>query len=314
MSVNSPVLQVRDLSVVAQTAGGTFDAVQGVSFAVGRSEALAVVGESGSGKSLTALAIAGLLAEKLTPTGSVLFDGQELIGMSAADRRSIAGRRIGFIFQEPMSSLHPILTVGQQIEEGLRAHYDMTRKQRADRVRELLSIVGLAKTRDVSKERIGQLSGGMRQRVMIAMAISCEPELVIADEPTTALDVTLQRQVIDLLLSLRERLGLALMLITHDLGVVAETCENAVVMYGGQVVEQGPTATLLTTPAHDYTRALLMSIPELGDTRRRLPTVASIAPTLRDSRLLAPSARPQTELVSVGPEHWVRRLVEGDAA
>lgn len=314
MTAAAPLLEVHGLSITAATPSGAYDAVRDVSFSIDKSASVAVVGESGSGKSLTALAIAGLLGEKLTPTGSVRFDGAELIGMPADKRRTLSGRRIGFIFQEPMSSLHPILTVGQQIEEGLRAHFDLTRKQRADRVRELLSIVGLAKTRDVAGDRIGQLSGGMRQRVMIAMAISCEPELVIADEPTTALDVTLQRQVIELLTSLRERLGLSLMLITHDLGVVAETCEDAVVMYGGQVVESGPTKTLLSTPAHDYTRALLMSIPTLGDTRSRLPTVASIAPWLRDTRLVAPGSRPATELVTVAPGHSVRRLIEGEAA
>lgn len=302
-----PLLQVTNLSVTADTAVGPFDAVRSVDFELSRGEAVAVVGESGSGKSLTALAIAGLLGEKLAPTGSVRFDGTELIGMSAAQRRTYSGRRIGFIFQEPMSSLHPILTVSQQIEEGLRAHFDMTKKERADRVRELLSTVGLTKTRDVAGDRIGQLSGGMRQRVMIAMAISCEPEMVIADEPTTALDVTLQRQVIDLLASLRDRLGLALMLITHDLGVVAETCSKAVVMYGGEVVESGPTDVLLRDPAHEYTRALLASIPVLGDERKRLPTVATIAPTLRDERLTPAPSRPKTETITLEPGHRVRR-------
>jgi ABC-type dipeptide/oligopeptide/nickel transport system ATPase component len=234
--------------------------------------------------------------------------------MKRAERRALAGRRIGFVFQEPMSSLHPILTVGQQLEEGLRAHYDMNQRQRADRVRELLDIVGLGRSRNIAGDRIGQLSGGMRQRVMIAMAISCEPELVIADEPTTALDVTLQRQVIDLLASLRERLGLALLLITHDLGVVAETCDRAVVMYGGQVVEIGPTETLLHAPAHDYTRALLMSIPVLGDDRPRLPTVASIAPWLRDTRLDPAAQRPRTELREIAPGHRVRQDAEGALA
>jgi len=308
-----PLLDVSDLSITAETANGPYDAVRSVDITLPRGEALAVVGESGSGKSLTALAVAGLLGEKLTPTGSVRFDGRELLGMKPAERRAMAGRRIGFVFQEPMSSLHPILTVGQQLEEGLRAHYDMNRRERADRVRELLDIVGLGKSRDIARDRIGQLSGGMRQRVMIAMAISCEPELVIADEPTTALDVTLQRQVIDLLASLRERLGLSLLLITHDLGVVAETCDRAVVMYGGQVVETGPTSTLLHDPAHDYTRALLMSIPVLGDDRPRLPTVASIAPWLRDTRLDPPERRPRTQLVEIAPGHRVRRDAEGVA-
>lgn len=312
--MNGPLLEVSQLSVTAQTARGTYDAVRGVDLELAAGEAVAVVGESGSGKSLTALAIAGLLGEKLSVTGSVRFAGTELIGMPDAQRRTFAGRRIGFIFQEPMSSLHPILTVGQQIEEGLRAHFDLTRRQRADRVRELLSTVGLTKTRDVAGDRIGQLSGGMRQRVMIAMAIACEPQLVIADEPTTALDVTLQRQVIDLLASLRERLGLALMLITHDLGVVAETCSRSVVMYGGEVVESGPTDVLLSHPAHEYTRALIASIPVLGDERRRLPTVATIAPDLQDERLLPVASRPRTETITVARGHRVRRRTDGGRA
>lgn len=304
--MSDPLLRVKDLRVTAMAASGEFDAVRGVDLNLDRSSSLAIVGESGSGKSLTALAIAGLLGEKLTARGSVLFKDQELLGMPAKQRRSIAGREIGFIFQEPMSSLHPILTVGQQMEEALRAHFDLTPRQRRDRVRELLAIVGLDRTRDIAGDRIDQLSGGMRQRVMIAMAISCNPELIIADEPTTALDVTLQRQVIDLLMSLRERLGLSLILITHDLAVVAETCPDAAVMYGGQVVEYGPTRTLLQEPGHDYTRALLMSIPVLGDTRVRLPTVASIAPDLRDARLLARELRPGTSLAEVTRGHWVR--------
>jgi ABC-type dipeptide/oligopeptide/nickel transport system ATPase component len=312
--VTESLLEVTGLSVTAATPSGPYPAVRGVDFAIPRGGATAIVGESGSGKSLTALAIAGLLAERLTPAGSVRFDGEELIGMSPRDRRAIAGRRIGFVFQEPMSSLHPILTVGQQIDEGLRAHFSLSRKERADRVRELLATVGLAKTRDVANDRIGQLSGGMRQRVMIAMAISCDPRLIIADEPTTALDVTLQRQIVDLLASLRESMGLSLMLITHDLGVVSETCEEAVVMYGGEIVEAGPTSTILHEPAHDYTKALLMSIPVLGDGRRRLPTVASIAPWLRDTRLGDPGDRPLTELVEIEPGHRVRRDVEGAAA
>jgi ABC-type dipeptide/oligopeptide/nickel transport system ATPase component len=305
--MNRSLLEVADLSITATTPSGPYEAVRGVGFAVSRGSATAIVGESGSGKSLTALAIAGLLGERLTASGSVRFDDQELIGMPSHDRRAIAGRRIGFIFQEPMSSLHPILTVGQQIEEGLRAHFPMSRRERADRVRELLVTVGLTKTRDIANDRIGQLSGGMRQRVMIAMAISCGPQLVIADEPTTALDVTLQRQIVDLLGSLRESMGLSLVLITHDLGVVSETCEDAVVMYGGEVVEAGPASTILHEPAHGYTKALMMSVPVLGDERRRLPTVASIAPWLRDTRLEDPRTRRLTELVEIAPGHRVRR-------
>ncbi|HKU11129.1 MAG TPA: ABC transporter ATP-binding protein [Sinomonas sp.] len=305
-SPGNHLLAVQNLKVTA----GAYEAVREVSLSLPRSASLALVGESGSGKSLTAAAIAGLLAPNLTPTGSVRLEGRELIGQPWRARRQLAGRRIGFVFQEPMSSLHPVLTVGQQIAEGLRAHFDYGRPEREERTRELLALVGLNKGRDVSRNRIGELSGGMRQRVMIAMAISCSPDLLIADEPTTALDVTLQKQIIDLLLQLREDLGLALLLITHDLGVVAETCENAAVMYGGEIVEAAPTGVLLTSPRHAYTKALMAAVPSLGDTRPRLPTIASIAPWLRDARQLPPAERPRTALVLEAPSHWVRQTRE----
>lgn len=301
------LLTVADLSVRARTAAGPFDAVRAVNFSLPRSTSMALVGESGSGKTLTALAIAGLLGRNLTATGSARLAGDELIGMSSERRRTFAGNRIGFIFQEPMSSLHPILTVGAQMEEGLRAHYKWNARQRRDRVRELLSLVGLSNTRSIVNDRIGQLSGGMRQRVMIAMAISCEPEIVIADEPTTALDVTLQKQIIDLLLGLRDRFGLSLLMITHDLGVVSDTCDQAAVMYAGEVVERGPVRTLLSQPEHDYTYALLSSIPQLNDTRDRLPTVSTLAPWLADMRSLPETERPVTRFDDLGGGHWVQR-------
>ena len=300
------LLSIRGLTIKA----GDYDAVRDVSLTLAKSSSLALVGESGSGKSLTASAIAGLLAPNLTATGSIRIDGAEVMEQPWHARRHLAGRKIGFVFQEPMSSLHPVLTVGQQIAEGLRAHFDLGRKERAERVRELLEMVGLTNGADISRSRIAELSGGMRQRVMIAMAISCGPDFLIADEPTTALDVTLQKQIIDLLLKLREDLGLALLLITHDLGVVAETCENATVMFGGEIVEAAPTSVLLTSPRHDYTKALLAAVPVLGDTRRRLPTVASIAPWLTDGRRLPPAERPVTDLVLQAPLHWVRQSRE----
>lgn len=302
-AISAPLLTVQNLSVTA----GPYDAVRDVTFHLPRQTSLALVGESGSGKSLTASSIAGLLAPKLHASGSIQFEGVELLGLPWEQRRQLAGRRIGFIFQEPMSSLHPVLTVGQQIGEGLRAHFEYSKAERLDRVRELLSVVGLAKGREIADSRIGELSGGMRQRVMIAMAISCNPDLLIADEPTTALDVTLQKQIIELLQSLRDTMGLSLLLITHDLGVVAEVCDAAAVMYGGEVVESASTADLLTSPRHDYTRALLAAIPQLGDTRRRLPTIATTAPGLSDARLVPREQRRHTELVREGDSHWVRR-------
>lgn len=304
--VGEPLLQVRDLAVSVKRYKGGYPAVQGVSFDLDRAESIALVGESGSGKTVTASAIAGLTAPNLISSGSARFGGRELIGMPRSDRRLIAGRRIGFIFQEPMSALHPILTIGQQIEEALKAHFDWPAAKRRSRVQELLGMVGLGGERDIAGSRVGQLSGGMRQRAMIAMAISCDPDLLIADEPTTALDVTLQQQVMSLLRSLQERLGLALVLITHDLAVVSQTCQRAAVMYAGQVVELGTTQEVLQNPRHSYTRALIAAIPRLGDTRRRLPTVADTAADLRDERQMPPEQRTPSALVEVNPGHWVR--------
>ncbi|MFC8845895.1 MULTISPECIES: ABC transporter ATP-binding protein [unclassified Micromonospora] len=304
------LLTVRGLGV--DIAGrGPFAAVRDVDLTVDAGESLALVGESGSGKTVTASAVAGLLPPNLTATGSVTFAGEELVGMPAARRRELAGRHIGFVFQEPMSALHPILTVGQQLSEALDAHFELSRAQRRERIAELLDLVGLGDGRDIARYRVGQLSGGMRQRVMIAMAISCRPRLLIADEPTTALDVTLQKQVMGLLTSLQRQLGLALVLITHDLAVVSETCERVAVMYAGELVETGRTRTVLHGPRHDYTRALLEAIPRIGDTRRRLPTVATTARDLRDERALPADRRTPSRLVEEAPGHWVRRDGEG---
>ena len=313
MTTDTLALSVQNLSVTVRRPGGRYPAVRGVDFTLARSSTLGLVGESGSGKSLTALAVAGLLADNLVPAGSARFHGEELIGMPEARRRALSGSRIGFVFQEPMSALHPVLTIGVQLTEGLRAHTSLTRAQRHGRAQELLELVGLTKTRDILGNRIGQLSGGMRQRVMIAMAISCEPDLLIADEPTTALDVTLQKQVIELLGGLQERLGLSLLLITHDLGVVAQTCENVAVMYAGEIVERGRTDQIMREPGHVYTRALLDASPRIGDARRRLPSIATAAPWLRDTRELAGASGPAA-LREVSPQHWVREQDEREDA
>ena len=310
MSTQAPTLLLDGLTVTARRSGGEYPAVRDVGFELPASSTLALVGESGSGKTLTALAVAGLLADNLVASGSARFRGEELIGMPATRRRELAGAEIGFIFQEPMSALHPVLPIGVQLTEGLRAHTDLNRSQRTDRARELLDLVGLTKTRDILGNRIGQLSGGMRQRVMIAMAISCEPELLIADEPTTALDVTLQQQVLELLRGLQERLGLSLLMITHDLGVVSETCESVAVMYAGQIVERGSTADVMASPGHPYTSALLDASPRMGDTRRRLPSIAETVPWLRDLRELDPSEWPETVMQRVAPDRWIRDTTE----
>ena len=306
MTDPSVLVHVDHLSVDAVTGDRVFPAVRDISLDIRTSEALAVVGESGSGKTLTALSIAGLLADNLHPHGAITFRGKEVLGLPWKDRRALAGAGIGYIFQEPMSALHPILTVGQQIDEALRAHFTMTRTQRADRTRELLATVGLAATRDIAGNRIGQLSGGMRQRVMIALAISCKPSLLIADEPTTALDVTLQKQIMELLVRLREDMGLTLLMITHNLGLVSETCDRAAVVYAGQVVELAPTRELLSDPLHGYTQALVSCSPVLADTRRRLPTVSGTAPWLVDERTLPRDQWDDHDLLEVSPGRWLR--------
>jgi peptide/nickel transport system ATP-binding protein len=260
-----PILSVRDLSVTFQTRGAPMvRAVDGVSFDVHAGETLGVVGESGSGKSVTSLAILGLLpARGVTVQGSIRLDGKELLSASEREMQAIRGRRIAMVFQDPMSSLNPVLTVGRQITEVLVRHSVCTPREAPDRAVALLDRVGIPGAR----QRLGtyphQLSGGMRQRVMIAIALACEPEILIADEPTTALDVTIQAQVLELLMGLVRDSNTAMVLITHDLGVVAGTCDRVHVMYSGRVVETGERHHLFAEPRHHYTRGLLASVPRL---------------------------------------------------
>jgi dipeptide transport system ATP-binding protein len=273
-----PLLEIRNLSVSFATRHGAFKAVDGVDITVERNEVLAIVGESGSGKSVAMLAVMGLLPPTATVTADRLaFDGANLLSMSAADRRRLAGKDIAMIFQEPMSSLNPCFTVGFQIGETLKTHLKLDRRARAKRIVELLSEVGIP---DPAR-RVGayphQLSGGMSQRVMIAMALSCRPKLLIADEPTTALDVTIQAQILDLLTKLRRDNGMGLVLITHDMGVVAETADRVIVQYAGQQVETNGARELFADPHHPYTAALLAALPERA-TERRLPAIPGVVP------------------------------------
>ena len=260
-----PILTVQDLSVTFQTRGAPqVRAVDGVSFEVHAGETLGVVGESGSGKSVTSLAILGLLpARGVTVTGSIRLDGVELLSASERDMQAVRGRRIAMVFQDPMSSLNPVLTVGRQLTEVLVRHRVCSAREAPDRAVALLDRVGIPGAR----QRLGtyphQLSGGMRQRVMIAIALACEPEILIADEPTTALDVTIQAQVLELLMGLVKDSNTAMVLITHDLGVVAGTCDRVHVMYSGRVVESGERHELFAQPCHHYTRGLLASVPRL---------------------------------------------------
>jgi oligopeptide transport system ATP-binding protein len=266
----SPLLSVEDLRVEFWTQRGTVYAVNGVSFEIAAGETLGIVGESGSGKSVTALAVLGILARSGRVTnGRAMFEGRDLIGLSDRELRRIRGRDIAMIFQDPMTSLNPVLTIGRQIRESLETHLGLDRKQSEARVVELLEQVGIPKARDRAGDYPHQFSGGMRQRAMIAMALACEPKLLIADEPTTALDVTIQAQILDLLRSLVADRDTALVLITHDLGVVAGMCERVHVMYAGMVVEAGSAEAVFATPRHPYTFGLLQSVPRLDTPRGR---------------------------------------------
>ncbi|MHB2167376.1 ABC transporter ATP-binding protein [Alsobacter sp. R-9] len=272
------LLEIRNLSVSFTTRSGPFKAVDGVDLTVDQNEVVSIVGESGSGKSVAMLAVMGLLPWTATVTADRLaFDGKDLLKMGARERRSIVGRDIAMIFQEPMTSLNPCFTVGFQLGESLKTHLGMDRTARRKRSIELLEEVGITDPTRRLTAFPHQLSGGMSQRVMIAMAIACRPKLLIADEPTTALDVTIQAQILDLLLRLRQETGMGLVLITHDMGVVAETAHRVVVQYAGQQVEQQATQGLFADPHHPYTSALLAALPERA-TGRVLPSIPGVVP------------------------------------
>ena len=268
-----PLLEIKNLTVSFDTSVGLFKAVEGIDLHVDSREVLAIVGESGSGKSVEMLALMGLLPPSATVTADrMMFDGKDMLTMSRADKRKIVGKDIAMIFQEPIASLNPCFTVGFQLEETLRFHLGMDRRARRARAIELVEQVGITD----GAQRLGafphQMSGGQCQRVMIAMAIACNPKLLIADEPTTALDVTIQKQILDLLVRLQAEHGMALIMITHNIGVVAETADRVVVQYRGHKMEESDVLTLFTEPKSAYTRALLSALPE-NATGDRLPTV-----------------------------------------
>jgi dipeptide transport system ATP-binding protein len=272
------LLDIKNLSVTFETRTGAFQAVDGVDLAVDPREVVAIVGESGSGKSVAMLAVMGLLPDSATVTADKLeFEGRDLLGMSDRERRQIIGRDIAMIFQEPIASLNPCFTVGFQIKEMLRRHTRLDRDQRQKRAVELLGMVGISEPERRLKAFPHQLSGGMSQRVMIAMATSCNPKLLIADEPTTALDVTIQAQILELLSDLQREEGMALVLITHDMGVVAETAERVVVQYAGLQVERQPVRSLFRSPHHPYTAALLAALPDRAR-GTRLPSIPGVVP------------------------------------
>lgn len=281
-----PVLSVRDLTVSFHGPESTVHAVDGVSYDLAPGEVLAVVGESGCGKSVTSMAVMGLLPPTARVGGSITLDGKELVGAGERTLRSLRGRRLSMIFQEPMTSLNPVLTVGRQISEVLVRHQGLGRKEARARAVELLDLVGIPAPDRRVDEYPHQLSGGMRQRVMIAIAVACDPAVLIADEPTTALDVTVQAGILDVLKSLRDRLGTAIVLITHDLGVVAETADRVLVMYAGRPVEQATVDELFAAPRHPYTRGLLGAVLRPGsrtaEGRARLNEIPGLVPDLRE--------------------------------
>jgi oligopeptide/dipeptide ABC transporter ATP-binding protein len=283
--VSEPLLRVEGLRTVFFTRDGVLRAVDGVDFEVPAGGTLGVVGESGSGKSVTALSVMRLVDApgRLDPSSRILFDGRDLAQLDERELGRIRGNEISMIFQEPMTSLNPVFTVGDQIAEALELHTDLGRKDALLRAVELMRTVGIPSAEKRVHDYPHQMSGGMRQRVMIAMALSCSPKLLIADEPTTALDVTVQAQILELMKELREGLGMAIMLITHDLGVIAEMVDEVAVMYAGRIVERGPVAEVFESPQHPYTEALLRSIPLLGMTYAQpLRAIRGIVPNPLD--------------------------------
>jgi len=317
------ILDVQGLETTFKTPDGVVHAVNGVSFGLAEGETLGVVGESGCGKSVTMLSVLGLIA---SPPGKVIagkafFSGQDLLKMSKEEIRHVRGAQIGMVFQDPMTSLNPVLTIGKQLEEPLMLHIGMTKNQARERAAELLSMVGIPNAKDRLNDYPHQYSGGMRQRVMIAMALSCSPQILIADEPTTALDVTIQAQIMDLVKRLRDELGMAIIWITHDLGVVAGLAQRVLVMYGGYIIEESPVKELFAHPEHPYTIGLLGSLPRVDEKERtKLFSIEGQPPVLYQKPQACPFAprckwvidrcwNENPPLLEVGPEHraacWV---------
>ncbi|MEP1208594.1 MAG: ABC transporter ATP-binding protein [Rhizobiaceae bacterium] len=287
------VLEVEGLQTIFQTQDGNVHAVNDVSFSLEAGELLGIVGESGSGKSVTMMSLLKLLP--MPPAeivgGSVMFDGKDLLKLDLDQLRDVRGGDIGFIFQDPMTSLNPVFTVGFQIMEPLRVHMNLNKQQAKERAVELLELVGIPSAADRLRDFPHQFSGGMRQRVMIAIALACDPKVLIADEPTTALDVTVQAQIIEIVKDLRQKLGMAIVWITHDLGVVAGIADRVAVMYGGQIVEYASVDELYSDPRHPYTRALLQTLPrQEGEREARLVSIPGQAPNLKGALTSCPFA------------------------
>ena len=316
--MSEPLLQVRDLITAFDTDGGLIRAVDHVSFDIERGKTLGIVGESGCGKSVTAMSLIRLLPQPSGKIlqGEVMFKGRDLTKLKPAELRKIRGNEIGVIFQEPMTALNPVHRIGKQLSECFRLHKKMSKRQAWEAAIEMLRLVKIPAPELRAGDYPHQLSGGMRQRVVIAMALACRPDLVIADEPTTALDVTVQAQILDLMKRLQAEMGMSVILITHDLGVIAETCDEVVVMYGGRVVERAPVKSLFAKPLHAYTRGLLSSIPRMETPRKTvLPVIPGMVASLKD---FAPGCRfcqrmdrqgstlrERPPFIQVSPGHWV---------
>ncbi len=337
--MSAPLLEVDDLRVRFWTSRGIVHAVNGISFSVGAGETLGLVGESGCGKSVTALALMGILPRAARiPSGSVRLEGRELLGQSERDWQRLRGKDVAMIFQDPMTSMNPVLTVGRQIRESIEAHLDVGRADAMRRAAELLDQVGIPSAKDRLRDYPHQFSGGMRQRAMIAMSLACEPKLLIADEPTTALDVTIQAQILDLLRALVADRGTALIMITHDLGVVAGMCERVNVMYAGTLVEAGTADDLFRSPRHPYTLGLLQSVPRLDTGRKQKlhpiagaprnmlsePEACPFLPRCRFAEDDCTGRLPTLEALETGqraaclhpvaPDEWRRSRLGGEAA
>ncbi len=278
--MTAELLEVSGLRTEFVTGGGIIRAVDGIDLKISRGETLGIVGESGCGKSITSLSIMQLLPKKIgrIAAGEIRFKGEDLVRKSGRDIRRVRGNRMAMIFQEPMTSLNPVIRIGRQVAESARYHLKIGRKEAELLSIEMLRKVGISRPEQIVKQYPHELSGGMRQRVMIAMAMVCKPELLIADEPTTALDVTIQAQILDLMRELQQEEGTAILMITHDLGVVAEMCDRVVVMYAGQVVEETDVRTLFRSPQHPYTQGLLDSLPQLSEGRERLASIPGQVP------------------------------------
>jgi len=322
---NGDLIQVEGLKTYFFTEAGVIKAVDGLDLRIEKGETLGLVGESGCGKTVTALSILRLIPDPpgRIVGGRVLFDGRDLVRLEEEAMRQVRGAAISMIFQEPMTSLNPVFTVGDQITEAVRLHQGLPKREAWEKAVQMLHLVKIPDPERRAKEYPHQLSGGMRQRVMIAMALSCNPKLLIADEPTTALDVTIQAQILELLQELKRELGMSIMLITHDLGIVAETAQRVVVMYAGKTMEEADIWELFKNPMHPYTQGLLHSIPQMGEARGgRLKAIPGIVPSLLD---LPPGCRfyprcikaieacqeKEPELVEIRERHWVRCILAG---